>query len=135
MSGLEPFRHRLDEIDEQIAQLFGERFAICREVAEFKTGHGIAMMQPDRVIEVRTRYLARGADADLPEEFTSQLFELIIGATCQMEDDLMGTPESERVRASGRVGLPGDGLANGQRRMGASGRLANSRAATKVSSR
>lgn len=135
MTGLEPFRRRLDEVDARIALLFGERFAICREVAEFKATHGIAMMQPDRVIEVRTRYLARGAHAELPEEFTSRLFELVIGATCQMEDELMGTPESERVSAPGCIGLPGDGLANGQRRTGASGRLADSRAAANVASR
>jgi chorismate mutase len=121
-AGLEPFRRRLDEVDEQIARLFGERFEICREVARFKSEHGIPMMQPGRVVEVRSRYLARGAEADLPEGFSSSLFELVIGATCSMEDDLMGTPESERVGTPGRIGLPGDALA-GQRRLGASRRL------------
>jgi 4-amino-4-deoxychorismate mutase len=97
MSGLDPFRRRLDVLDERIARLLGERFDVCREVACYKSRHGIAMMQPGRVAEVRARYLARGAEVNLPESFTSELFELLIGATCQMEDELMGTPESERV--------------------------------------
>jgi hypothetical protein len=46
-------------------------------------------MQPDRVAEVRARYLARGAAVNLPEDFTAALFELLIGATCKLEDELM----------------------------------------------
>jgi chorismate mutase len=88
-NGLEPFRRRLDEIDDAIAKLFGERLQICREVAVHKSEHGIPMMQPDRVKLVRERYLARGAEHDLPAQFTSELFELLIGTTCRLEDELM----------------------------------------------
>jgi chorismate mutase len=96
-NGLESFRRRLDELDEQIAALLGERFEVCREVAHYKSEHEIPMMQPERVAQVRERYLARGAAAEMPADFTADLFELLIGATCRMEDELMGTPESERV--------------------------------------
>jgi chorismate mutase len=88
-NGLEPFRRRLDAIDDEIARLLGERFEICREVALYKSAHEIPMMQPNRVEEVRARYLARGAEADLPAEFTGDLFDLLIAATCKEEDELM----------------------------------------------
>jgi chorismate mutase-like protein len=88
-NGLVKFRDRLDPIDEEIARLLGERFDICREVAAYKSEHGIPMMQPERVAEVRARYLARGAAVGLPEDFTAALFELLIGATCKLEDELM----------------------------------------------
>ena len=88
-NGLEPFRRRSDPIDEEIARLLGERFEICREVARYKSERGIPMMQPERVAEVRARYLARGAAVDLPADFTAELFELLIGATCKLEDELM----------------------------------------------
>jgi 4-amino-4-deoxychorismate mutase len=101
--GLESFRRRLDALDEEIARLFGERFQVCREVASYKSEHDIPMMQPERVAQVRERYLQRGRGADLPPEFTADLFELLINATCRMEDELMGTPEEERVP----VPLPG----------------------------
>jgi chorismate mutase-like protein len=97
MSGLESFRSRLDEIDEQITRLFGERFDTCRQVARYKSAHAIPMMQPDRVVEVRTRYLGLGAEAGLPADFTADLFELLIAATCRLEDDIIaeldGAPE------------------------------------------
>lgn len=89
MSGLEPFRKRLDEIDDEIARLLGERFEICREVAHHKSEHGIPMMQPDRVQAVRARYLERGAAVNLPEDFSEKLFEVLIEATCKLEDELM----------------------------------------------
>jgi chorismate mutase len=89
MSGLEPFRKRLDELDEEITRLLGARFEVCREVALHKRAHDIPMMQPDRVAEVRARYLSRGADAQLPADFTLALFELVIDATCRMEDELI----------------------------------------------
>lgn len=98
-AGLEPFRRRLDALDEQIAGLLGARFEVCREVAHHKREHDIPMMQPERVEQVRARYLERGAQAELPPDFTADLFELLINATCRMEDELMGTPQQERVAA------------------------------------
>jgi chorismate mutase len=89
VSGLEPFRRRLDVIDDEIARLLGERFQICREVAVYKSENEIPMMQPDRVKIVRARYLERGAEVDLPEEFSADLFDLLIAATCKAEDELM----------------------------------------------
>jgi len=94
VSGLEPFRRRLDGLDDEIARLLGERFEVCREIARHKLAHDIPMMQPDRVAEVRARYLARGAEADLPAPFTADLFELLIAATCKEEDELMAALEA-----------------------------------------
>lgn len=96
-SGLEPFRRRLDVLDDDIVRLLGERFDICRDVAAYKTEHEIPMMQPDRVEIVRARYLERGAAANLPEAFTRALFDLMIASTCRLEDELMGNVvEAER---------------------------------------
>jgi chorismate mutase len=94
-AGLEPFRHRLDELDDQIARLLGERFAVCREIALYKRAHAIPMMQPQRVAAVRARYLARGAEVELPPDFTAELFELLIDATCELEDELIAARFAE----------------------------------------
>jgi 4-amino-4-deoxychorismate mutase len=93
-SGLQGFRERLDPIDDEIARLLGERFEICREVAHFKSERGIPMMQPERVAQVRERYLARGEEADLPADFMADLFDLLIAATCKLEDELMEGSEA-----------------------------------------
>jgi chorismate mutase len=94
VSGLEPFRRRLDELDEQLVRLMGERFSTCREIALYKRDNDIAMMQPERVVEVRERYLSRGAEAQLPRDFSEALFDVLIAATCKMEDELIDQPSS-----------------------------------------
>ncbi|HEU4393564.1 MAG TPA: chorismate mutase [Solirubrobacterales bacterium] len=103
-NGLEPFRRRLDAIDDEIARLLGERFDICREVALYKSAHEIPMMQPDRVQEVRARYLARGAEVDLPAEFTGDLFDLLIAATCKAEDERMEAQAAGAAESGGGAG-------------------------------
>lgn len=100
MSSLELFRRRLDKLDDQVARLLGERFATCREIALYKRANEIPMMQPERVTEVRARYLARGAEADLPSDFTEALFELLIDATCRMEDELIDAPAASEDGAA-----------------------------------
>jgi chorismate mutase-like protein len=92
VSGLGPFRQRLDVLDEEIVRLLGERFQVCREVADYKRDNEVPMMQPDRVTQVRARYAQLGDEARLPHDFTSSLFELLIDATCRMEDELMAEP-------------------------------------------
>jgi 4-amino-4-deoxychorismate mutase len=109
MSGLEPFRHRLDELDSQIVELLGERFKVCRDVARHKQQNDIPMMQSDRVAEVRARYLAHGDEVGLPEEFTGALFELVIEATCRMEDELIAAlSNGELVERSTTAGNRGE---------------------------
>lgn len=111
MNGLDPFRRRLDGLDGEIVRLLGERFDICREVACYKRAHRIPMMQPDRVAEVRARYLARGAEFDLPHDFAADLFELLIGATCRMEDEIIA--DSEALAEGNTLGK-GAGLGTGE---------------------
>jgi 4-amino-4-deoxychorismate mutase len=95
VSDLDPFRRRLDALDEQLTALLGARFDIIREVASYKREHDIPMMQPDRVAELRERYRARGADLHIPPDFTASLFELLIAASCDLEDDLIDAPPAK----------------------------------------
>jgi chorismate mutase len=104
VNGLEPFRVRLDELDDQIVRLLGERFETCREIALYKRAHDIPMMQPGRVEQVRARYLDRGAEARLPADFTGALFELTIDATCRMEDELMAAVAQEEPAPASAAG-------------------------------
>jgi chorismate mutase-like protein len=100
MSGLESFRQRLDGLDEEITRLLGERFEVCREIALYKHAHDVPMMQPDRVAAVRQRYRERGVVLQLPPDFTAALFDLLIEATCRMEDELMESlPEGMTIES------------------------------------
>jgi chorismate mutase len=102
MSGLEPFRERLDEIDEQVIFLLSERFKVCRDIAEHKRENEIPMMQPGRVEVVRERYVIDGTLAGMPGGFAERLFDLLITATCRMEDEIMASTSNGRDRKTER---------------------------------
>ena len=89
MSGLEPFRRRLDGSTTRSPACSASASRSAAKSPLYKSAHEIPMMQPDRVVEVRARYLARGAEADLPADFSADLFELLIAATCRMEDEII----------------------------------------------
>jgi chorismate mutase len=96
--GLDTLRERLDRIDDEIARLLGERLEICRDVARYKSKHEIPMMQPERVRAVRERYLQRGAEHNIPLDFSARLFELLIETTCRIEDELMEASAKAAIR-------------------------------------
>ncbi|MEE6165021.1 MULTISPECIES: chorismate mutase family protein [unclassified Mycolicibacterium] len=87
---LETLRADLDRIDAQLLRTLGARIALCRSIAHYKREHGVPMMQPHRIGVVQQR-AARFAEAnDLDVTFMKQLYDLIIGETCRIEDLIIG---------------------------------------------
>ncbi|WP_419903391.1 chorismate mutase [Kiloniella sp.] len=93
MELLTPYRRRIDDLDDQIMELFSQRFDVIREVAELKKTHGIPAVLKDRVDEVRERNADTGASKGLDPEFIRKLYTLIIDEACELEDRLMGNKE------------------------------------------
>jgi chorismate mutase len=98
MTDLAALRGRIDEVDERIIGGLAERFAICREVAAVKATSGVPMMQPGRVSWVRTHYVEHGRELGIPSEFAAALVDLLIAATCALEDEIIAAAASEAPR-------------------------------------
>ena len=88
------FRDRLNGIDEQLISLLGERFEICREVADVKKEQGIPMMQSGRVDEVKARCKKLGEQQRVAPEFIEDLYTLIIGEACRLEDEIIDATDA-----------------------------------------
>lgn len=88
MEIMKPFRARIDEIDDQIIDLLVVRTGIIREVGHFKFQNNIPAVLPDRVIEVRERAAARAALKGLDSDLVRQLYMIIIGYSCDLEEDI-----------------------------------------------
>lgn len=84
-AGLLPFREIINKLDKQLVDILSRRLSVCAEVARYKKERGIAMMQPDRVTEVKARCAEIGAERGLRREFTEDLCSLIIGEACELE--------------------------------------------------
>jgi chorismate mutase-like protein len=95
MSGLEEFRRQIDEIDERIVALLGNRFAVIREVAAYKSARGISAVLPERVEEAKNLCARRAPDCGLDASFVRRLYTLIIDEACQLEERLMTAAQGE----------------------------------------
>jgi 4-amino-4-deoxychorismate mutase len=96
VNALQELRGRLDRLDEQLIETLGLRFEVCREIARYKGDHEVPMMQPDRVGLVRARYALLALAAGLPARVGEELYDVILAATCRMEDELIATGVQER---------------------------------------
>lgn len=87
------FRQEIDTLDEQLIDALSRRLALCSRVAELKREHGIPMMQPHRVDEVKRRCARLGAHKGLAEPFVYELYSLIIDHACRLEDEIIDAKE------------------------------------------
>ena len=83
---LETLRAELDRIDAQFLAALGARVDVCRSIALYKREHGVPMMQPFRIGVVQQRAARFAAANGLDLTFMKQLYDLIIGETCRIED-------------------------------------------------
>ncbi len=86
---LQELRGQLDAIDHQLLRTLGQRFDVCRRIAERKSELAIPMMQPGRVKVVQERAVASAQQYGYGEEFALSLYRLIVGEACRIEDELM----------------------------------------------
>lgn len=84
---LDDFRRRIDALDEKLIATLGERFDVCREVADFKGQNHVAVMQPARVEQVKNRCAELGLAHGLRPDFIKAMYAMIIEEVCAMEQD------------------------------------------------
>jgi len=95
MEDLAKYRVALNSIDEQIIKLLGERYGICRYVAEYKRDNQIPMMQSGRVEEVKNRCAELAINHMVNPDFVRELYTAIIDEACRLEDEIIDAPEVE----------------------------------------
>lgn len=86
MDQLSKFRKELNQIDKQLIEHLGRRFKIIRDVGFYKKEQNIPMMQSKRVDEVKDRCAEMGVDVGLDKDFVRNLYGVIIGEACRVED-------------------------------------------------
>jgi len=85
MSDLTQYRTDIDGIDDQIVDLLARRFALCRSVAHHKLRHGIPVVLPERIEQVKARCAERAERQGVDRAFVVALYTLIIDRTCETE--------------------------------------------------
>ena len=89
MEQLTPYRESIDAIDEQIIELLGQRYSVCRDVARLKKASEIPMMQSGRVEQVKKRCAELAERHGVDPGFVRELYALIIDEACRIEDRII----------------------------------------------
>lgn len=79
MNELEQLREQIDSIDRQMLALFEERMQVARQVASYKSDHGMEIFVPERekaVLQDRVSRLKDPAFSQAAEAFFRHLMEL-----------------------------------------------------------
>ena len=73
----QPYRRRIDEIDDEIMSLLAKRMEISREIGAVKRERGVAVFQAGRYNETINRCTKYCAEGKLNAETVKEIFELI----------------------------------------------------------
>jgi chorismate mutase len=86
-SPMQPFRSRLDDVDEEIIKLFGERYKIRREVGAFKKLNKLPAQDQSRVDEVIQRAKHNAINYNVPTDFAEALYKMVIDYSHKFEEE------------------------------------------------
>jgi len=86
-AAMQPFRERLDKVDEDIIRLFGERYKIRREVYAFKKANELPTIDQKRVDVVIDRAVNNARKYDVPADFARALYEMVIDYSHKFEEE------------------------------------------------
>lgn len=89
MKLLEPYRKRIDDLDDQIVDLLAARLQIIHEVAALKEENNIPAVLQDRVDEVINRCAARASAKGMDQNLARELYTKIVKHCCDLEERIM----------------------------------------------
>jgi chorismate mutase-like protein len=100
VDGLDGLRRQIDRLDDQIVDLFGERFALLRAVAAYKRPRDIPVVIPERIDEVVERCVARGARHGLDAQMLRDIYRRLIDEACAVEERALAEQRRSPVPAT-----------------------------------
>ena len=75
--GINQLRKQIDEIDNQLMELFAKRMRVSREIGQYKKEHNMTVPQSARYSEILDKRGAQGALLGMSPEFVAKVFESI----------------------------------------------------------
>lgn len=92
MRELAQCRKEIDEIDRQLAALFEQRMAVCREVGAYKREHGLPVLDARRERELLADKAAMAGDPELAPLLTA-FFENIMAGSRTLQERMLPEPD------------------------------------------
>lgn len=91
---MDEWRRRIDEIDERIVRLLGERARYALKIGREKRAQGLALRSLERELEVLARIVQKNP-GPLPDEALLRIYRVILDETRALEEGY-GSPDESR---------------------------------------
>lgn len=88
-SKLERLRKEIDMIDEEIMGILASRMKIAREIGIYKKENNMTILQSDRWKEVLNKFILRGAQSGLSEDFITRVIKSIHDESIEQQERVM----------------------------------------------
>jgi len=89
MNELEKYRKRIDEIDQELSALLGERFEIVRAVGKLKSENDIKIVQSERAETVINNAVDLAHKNNIDPEFIRDFYVRMIDLAHVIEHDIL----------------------------------------------
>ena len=88
-NSLEFMRSEINQIDEDLMNLLGERMGIARKIGEFKKKNSMTILQPKRWKEILEKAQVKGDNNKLSANFVSKLLRAIHDESIDQQEKIM----------------------------------------------
>lgn len=86
---MDQLRAQIDVYDESLLFTLGQRMKASRKIGQFKKEHNIAIIQAGRWDGLLKKAIEKGSEFGLPENFVTELFNVIHEASVQAQNDIL----------------------------------------------
>ena len=86
MENIQKLRKRIDEIDEQILRLLGERAEICKSIGLLKRDQGMPITDMSRENEVYAKIKVKAADFGLDPDLAEEVYRQIVNMCSSVQE-------------------------------------------------
>ncbi len=87
---LDRLRKDIDMIDDELMSMLASRMKIAREIGQYKKENNMTILQTSRWKEVLDKYLGRGLENGLSEEFVTKFIKSIHDESIEQQSKVMG---------------------------------------------
>ena len=88
-SELERMRKQIDILDEEIMHILASRMKVAREIGQYKKDNKMTILQNERWKEILQKYVDRGAQSGLGEEFVTRIIKSIHDESIEQQERVM----------------------------------------------
>ncbi|MEZ4910590.1 MAG: chorismate mutase [Saprospiraceae bacterium] len=95
---LDRLRKEIDLLDDEIIHILNSRMKIVRDIGHYKKDHDIVILQTSRWKEILEKFLKKGINSGLTEEFITKIIKSIHDESIAQQEKIMNSGDSAIIK-------------------------------------